>query len=61
MLWVDKHRPRELSQLDHHPELSKRLKRIAASGEMPHILVCGPSGAGKSTRALDLSLLAFQG
>eukprot|EP00930_Biecheleria_cincta_P087513 TRINITY_DN76739_c0_g1_i1.p1 TRINITY_DN76739_c0_g1~~TRINITY_DN76739_c0_g1_i1.p1 ORF type:complete len:363 (-),score=85.20 TRINITY_DN76739_c0_g1_i1:232-1320(-) len=50
MLWVDKHRPKTLAEMDYHGDLSARLKRIALSGEMPHLLVTGPSGAGKSTR-----------
>ncbi|CAE7253777.1 rfc5 [Symbiodinium necroappetens] len=50
MLWVDKHRPKTLEELDYHSGLNERLKRIAGSGEMPHLLICGPSGAGKSTR-----------
>lgn len=50
LLWVDKHRPKTLPQMDYHTDLSMRLQRIAKSGEMPHMLVCGPSGAGKSTR-----------
>lgn len=50
LLWVDKHRPKTLDECDYHPELSSRLKRMAASGNPPHMLFVGPSGAGKSTR-----------
>lgn len=50
LLWVDKHRPKTLDEMDYHPELSSRLKRMAASGNPPHMLFVGPSGAGKSTR-----------
>jgi len=50
MLWVDRHRPRTLDELDYHEELSARLKSLAATGNQPHMLFAGPSGAGKSTR-----------
>lgn len=53
LLWVDKHRPKVLDDMDYHVDLSSRLKRIAAEGvrqNMPHMLFTGPSGAGKSTR-----------
>ncbi|GAB7329930.1 hypothetical protein MBLNU13_g01634t1 [Cladosporium sp. NU13] len=49
-LLVDKHRPRSLEALSYHPELSDRLKALAASGDFPHLLIYGPSGAGKKTR-----------
>jgi replication factor C subunit 3/5 len=54
LLWVDKHRPKSLDELDYHAGLTDRLKCIAKSGEMPHLLVSGPSGAGKSTRVQAL-------
>jgi len=54
MLWVDKHRPRTMDQLDYHMELSQSLKAMVNRGDFPHILFYGPSGAGKKTRVLAL-------
>ncbi|CAK9049800.1 Replication factor C subunit 3 (Activator 1 38 kDa subunit) (A1 38 kDa subunit) (Activator 1 subunit 3) (Replication factor C 38 kDa subunit) (RF-C 38 kDa subunit) (RFC38) [Durusdinium trenchii] len=54
MLWVDKHRPKALEKLDYHDNLSKRLKAIAGTGDLPHLLFYGPSGAGKKTRVMAL-------
>ena len=54
MLWVDKHRPKDLGKLDYHDELTKQLSTIALSGNMPHMLFYGPSGAGKKTRIMAL-------
>ncbi|ETV93822.1 hypothetical protein H310_12385 [Aphanomyces invadans] len=54
MLWVDAHRPTSLDRLDFHPNISERLKRLASSEELPHLLIYGPSGAGKKTRVMAL-------
>ena len=54
MLWVDKHRPKDLAKLDYHDALTKQLSTIAKSGNMPHMLFYGPSGAGKKTRIMAL-------
>ncbi|EQC26764.1 replication factor C subunit 3/5 [Saprolegnia diclina VS20] len=54
MLWVDAHRPTSLDRLDFHAPISDRLKRLAASEELPHLLIYGPSGAGKKTRVMAL-------
>ncbi|GLE10659.1 hypothetical protein PINS_up022876 [Pythium insidiosum] len=54
MLWVDKYRPTSLQELDFHPEVTKRLKNLATSDDLPHLLVYGPSGAGKKTRIMAL-------
>lgn len=55
MLFVDKHRPSRLSQLNYHDTLTKRLTSLAADpGGLPHLLLYGPSGAGKKTRVMAL-------
>lgn len=54
MLWVDKYRPNELSTLDYHADVTKRLQNLATSDDLPHLLVYGPSGAGKKTRIMAL-------
>lgn len=54
MLWVDKYRPQELRALDFHADVTKRLTNLAASDDLPHLLVYGPSGAGKKTRIMAL-------
>ena len=53
-LWVDKYKPRTLSQLDHHPEITRQLQTLAQGGDIPHLLFYGPPGAGKRTRVLSL-------
>jgi len=53
-LWLDKHRPRTLKELDYHPVLTSRLTKIAQTKEIPHLLFYGPSGAGKKTRIMCL-------
>ncbi|VDN97356.1 unnamed protein product [Rodentolepis nana] len=49
-LWVDKHRPTSLENLDFHKKEAETLKKIVASGDFPHLLFYGPPGAGKKTR-----------
>ncbi|RUS20303.1 P-loop containing nucleoside triphosphate hydrolase protein [Endogone sp. FLAS-F59071] len=49
-LWVDKYRPQTLDKLTYHVELSAHLKKLASSGDFPHMLFYGPPGAGKKTR-----------
>ena len=53
-LWVDKYRPHTFEKMELHSTLNTRLKRLAASGDLPHLMFCGPSGAGKKTRVLAL-------
>jgi len=53
-LWVDKHRPKQLSKLDYHIEQSQHLELLVKGGDFPHLLVYGPPGAGKKTRVMCL-------
>lgn len=53
-LWVDKHRPHKLSELDYHLQQADQLKNLATQGDFPHLMFYGPPGAGKKTRILCL-------
>lgn len=54
MLWVDRYRPRALSEMELYPELSGVLSRLAGSKDLPHLLFYGPSGSGKKSRVMAL-------
>ena len=55
MLWVDKYRPTDLSDLDFHDEISQRLASLAKNpASLPHLFFYGPSGSGKRTRIAAL-------
>lgn len=59
MLWVDKHRPLTLEKMDYLKDQATQLGRLAASGDLPHLLFYGPSGAGKKTRVMALLRAMF--
>ena len=58
-LWVDKYRPQSLDRLDYHKDQAAQLARLAAAGDLPHMLFYGPSGAGKKTRVMALLRAIF--
>uniref|UniRef100_T1GZC7 Replication factor C C-terminal domain-containing protein n=1 Tax=Megaselia scalaris TaxID=36166 RepID=T1GZC7_MEGSC len=37
-LWVDKHRPRDLSKLDYHKDQAEQLKNLSKEGDFPHLI-----------------------
>lgn len=53
-LWVDRYRPHSLDKLEIHERINERLKKMVASGDLPHLMFFGPSGAGKKTRVIAL-------
>jgi replication factor C small subunit len=53
-LWVEKYRPRSLSDIVNQQEIVNRLKRFVEEKNMPHLLFAGPPGTGKTTAALAL-------
>ena len=53
-LWVDKHRPLSLEDLSYGKDQAAQLKKLAETGDLPHLLFFGPAGAGKKTRIMAL-------
>jgi len=47
--WVEKYRPRFLSDVVGNEETLVRLQAIAQDGNMPNLILCGPPGTGKTT------------
>ena len=45
--WVEKYRPRFLSDVVGNEETLVRLQAIAQDGNMPNLILCGPPGTGK--------------
>ena len=50
MLWTKKYCPGTLNELTHATNLTKKLKLLAKTGNVPNILFYGVSGSGKTTR-----------
>jgi len=55
MPWVEKYRPKSLSDVAHQTETVATLTNAVATGNLPHLLFYGPPGTGKTTMALALA------
>lgn len=54
-VWVEKYRPRKLSDVVGQKAIVERLSSYVRTRSMPHMLFAGPAGSGKTTCALSLA------
>ena len=52
--WVDKYRPKKISEIIHQDEVIRMLKKTLKTGDLPHLLFHGPSGTGKTSTILAI-------
>lgn len=53
--WIEKYRPTLLSEVVGNEETIARLEAIAATGNLPNVILSGPPGTGKTTAMLCLA------
>lgn len=58
-LWIEKYRPKTLSEVAGQDEIVERLKAYVKIKNVPHLLFAGPAGTGKTTCALALAKEIF--
>jgi replication factor C small subunit len=54
-VWVEKYRPRKLSDVIGQKSIVERLSAYVNTRSMPHMLFAGPAGSGKTTCAIALA------
>jgi replication factor C small subunit len=54
-VWVEKYRPKKLSDIVGQKSIVERLEAYVKNRSMPHMLFAGPAGCGKTTSAIALA------
>ena len=58
-IWVEKYRPKKLSEMVGQAEIVSRLQSFVDKKSLPHLLFAGPAGTGKTTAALCIARELF--
>lgn len=59
IIWVDKYRPKNFSEIIGQDFFVKRISSFIKSGNLPHMLFAGNAGTGKTTTALVVAKEIF--
>lgn len=57
--WIEKYRPKKLSQIIHQNEIVKMLENVLETGNLPHLLFYGQAGTGKTSTILAIGMELF--
>ncbi len=57
--WIEKYRPKNLSEVIGHEDITKRLQALVETKNIPHLLLVGPPGCGKTTSILAMAYELF--